>query len=540
MDALQVPKAGGGRLAGGRLAPVWAGSAILIIIAVAIVISSRQTEGRLVYSLDDPYIHMSMARNLVEGGAWGVNPGEFTGASSSPLWTLLVAGCFRVIGPRDSVPLVLNLLVGAVAMAGLWALLRRYIDDRRLAGLLLFAVAMALPMPMLVICGMEHTLEVALVFGFTLACLDALGAKEGAGWLIWGAVLAALLVGARFEGLFLVFSGCALLVFRGRWKPAVLWGACAWIPVGLYAVYSVRHGGAFFPNSVLLKGSDPSSLSLAGLVHFVVDGLRKVLFSASLGGLVVAAVGMLLWLRRGRDAGARDAKFLLWLFLMTALLHGQFAATGWSSRYEAYLIGLGAVAVCAAVTHALRTDGPHGLRYWAVWAAAAVAAVPLGGRGLFALRRDCIAPGNIYQQHCQMAFFVRDHYAGKAVAANDIGAITWYGGAHVIDLWGLANREVFQARRAGTYTTAVIRRVCDDAGVEVAVVYPDWFRDFGGLPPEWRKIGTWTIPHNIATAGPTVTFYSTGKGDPSEAARRLRESSKRLPPGVRWTVEGAD
>ena len=84
---------------------VWGSAAYLVATLVVLAIGLRRTDGRLVYVLDDPAIHLSVARALAEHGTWGVVPGQFESASSSPAWTVLLAGWLRVVpGPTPSPP----------------------------------------------------------------------------------------------------------------------------------------------------------------------------------------------------------------------------------------------------------------------------------------------------------------------------------------------------------------------------------------------------------------------------------------------------
>jgi hypothetical protein len=41
--------------------------------------------------LDDTWIHFTFARNLSQYGSFGLNPGEFSGGATSPLWVLILA-----------------------------------------------------------------------------------------------------------------------------------------------------------------------------------------------------------------------------------------------------------------------------------------------------------------------------------------------------------------------------------------------------------------------------------------------------------------
>ncbi len=86
------------------------------LICVTLVHSVSRNEGHLAYAVDDTYIHMAMSKNLARYGVWGVTRYEFSASSSSPLWTLLLAGVYRLLGVSDVAPLVLNILIGIIAL----------------------------------------------------------------------------------------------------------------------------------------------------------------------------------------------------------------------------------------------------------------------------------------------------------------------------------------------------------------------------------------------------------------------------------------
>ncbi len=66
-------------------------------------------DGKLMYALDDPYIHLSVSETIWNGG-YGVNPGEFSSPSSSILFPfLLTIGAFsRPV--HEYVPFILDLV----------------------------------------------------------------------------------------------------------------------------------------------------------------------------------------------------------------------------------------------------------------------------------------------------------------------------------------------------------------------------------------------------------------------------------------------
>ena len=73
---------------------------------------TARTDSVHVYLLDDPYIHMAVAKNLAQHGVWGPTRYAPGFASSSPLWVLLLAGSYLVVGVRDLIPFAFNVIFG--------------------------------------------------------------------------------------------------------------------------------------------------------------------------------------------------------------------------------------------------------------------------------------------------------------------------------------------------------------------------------------------------------------------------------------------
>ena len=69
--------------------------------------------GEYVYPIDDTYIHIAMAKCLAFDGTWGVEAGKTAFCSSSPLWTLLLAGLYRLFGVSETLPWFLTFGIDA-------------------------------------------------------------------------------------------------------------------------------------------------------------------------------------------------------------------------------------------------------------------------------------------------------------------------------------------------------------------------------------------------------------------------------------------
>lgn len=81
-----------------------------ITMSALLVVSMKQNQGHLVYALDDPDIHMAMAKNFAQHGVWGISRYEFSSSSSSLLWTLLLSAIYFILGANESSPFILNVI----------------------------------------------------------------------------------------------------------------------------------------------------------------------------------------------------------------------------------------------------------------------------------------------------------------------------------------------------------------------------------------------------------------------------------------------
>ena len=488
--------------------------------AVLVAWSLRHSGGHLVYALDDAYIHMAMARNLAEHGVFGVTRYGFTSSSSSPLWTLLLAGLFALIGARDWLPLALNVLVAAALLIVADRVLSAHAVAPRPRLLALLAVVFLTPLPALALVGQEHILHAALTLAFA-----GLLTSSGSGPALL--VLAPLLTAARYEGLFLVLVGCLVLAARRRLRFALVLGAASLLPPIAYGLVSLAHGWYPLPNPVLLKGALGEPLTgwrRLGLVPFLGGWSELARTPHLLALVVVAAIGLL---ARWRTPSSREGTLLL-LFLGPTLLHLQYARTGWFYRYEAYLVALGIVAIGVALHGVGGTVRPAWLPVLLVSAALLACAI----RGVRSYVETPGAVGNIYEQQIQMGRFLARFYAGQAVAANDIGAICYLADVRILDLWGLASREVAEAKLSGRYATRGIAELARARDVRVAVIYERWLEAAGGVPAEWVRAGRWRVARNVVLGDRTVAFYAVDPGEAAPLADHLRAFAPELPPGV--------
>jgi hypothetical protein len=479
-----------------------------------------KTGGAFVFPLDDVYVGMALAKNFALHGSWSPYGSTFQSVTSTPAFSLLLAGLYRITGPTVWGPLLLSFGFALVAILLACRMLCRVRPSARLAALL--GIVILTPLPVLGILGMEHTLHVALVFAFLQSAGDAIANRARPPWSLL--LVSAVMVMTRYEGLFMVaFAGLFFLLQRQVRATIVLWLAGT-APVLLYGLLSVLHGCYWLPHSISLKGYS----ARAGLSSVPTELGRHFLtcfYRAPHLGALLGAMAMLLILRPVRED--RQARAILGIVLGAIVLQLLLADVGSSYRYEAYLVAASIAAIACAI--GLVEPSRHKWVALGFSAFLALGSWKLMGRAYDADLSMPFRSAAVYFQQIQMARFLTLFEPGVAVAANDVGAINYFANIRCTDLAGLADKDIFWLRRRQVYSADALARVVSARHVKIAILYDSWFIDRHShkpmLPRSWIRVQTWITPYgDYFGSSNVVSFYAV---DPSEA-EHLKRSLERF------------
>jgi hypothetical protein len=523
-------------------------SLVLFWIVLTIVFSSiAKDNGNIVYTLDDPYIHMAMAKNFSEHGVWGVTSYEFSSASSAPLWTLLLSLVYSVFGVSDLTPYILNVLFGILLLFTAYFIMAKYSIKPLFILIALALIIFSMPLVPLIFSGQEHVMQVLIdllfvYFGALALSSQILTPKK----LIPLLLLAASASFARYEGLFLVFAVAIVFILQRRWRDAGLIGLAGLLPIFIYGMISLAQGWFFLPSSIVLKGYLPQVMDLNNIFQFFERRGHHIFSEHSITFLLIGSLIISL-ARFRKDNGLKEPEFINIIFVITAAFHILFGSFGWFFRYEAYLIPLGIVAITLGINTFLDTkkeplagttaespipDNTGIIKYAILVILLLVFLFPFFTRARNSLAVTPSATSNIHLQQYQMGLFLKKFYQGKTVAANDVGAINYLADIRCIDLYGIGTFQVANMQKMGKYNSYNLNTLVKMMNTSIAVVYDSWLIRAGGIPPEWIKCGEWKVRNRTVSAEDTVAFYAIIPAEYPALIRNLRAFSQELPQDI--------
>lgn len=509
--------------------PLWSAWAGLLLAVGAMLLSILAAcGGHLSYTLDDTYIHLSIARHLLEQGTWGVSYQEFVPAGSSPIYIFLLT----ITNATFYSPLIWNILSGIIII---------YLTDKALvrenagttfrllaAAWMIFAAPLHLMIPL----GMEATLFAAATLAFALHSAYALAANQP-GRAEWGSalLLSLLMCGLRFEGALVAGAVALGWLLRRRWGLALGILAAGALPALLHGAISMANGHHFLPNSVSLKAGF-TQLLLGATGEFIKTETKRFFENPFMLHLLLALAAAAAWsyhhTRRWTPVVILNA-----VLLLATLLHMLVADVSFY-RYEAHLIVAGFAAISLALAEQ-KPALPQGVVRLFVVVFVGIWVLPFMIRSVYYTLNHSLGAKNIYEQQYQMARFLQKYYPTGSVAANDIGAITYLNPQiRLLDMVGIGSTPIADSYvyREGEFQvpTETVQLLAQERGVQLAIVYEEWMGK--SIPKSWTKIATWTIPDNFICAEEQVMFYAAQSQEISPLLANLKAFESQLPAGV--------
>lgn len=497
---------------------------VLLFLALSLVlvlVSMQGTGGRLIYVLDDPYIHLAVAENILKGG-YGVNFPEVSSPSSSILYPFLLS-LTLFLGFGEWGPLLLGL--GATVLSILLVaplLFRTCVGTRPGAGVLFVVMPplflLALNAFVLPLTGMEHPLHVLAVVLILCGLVDYAETGKVSIGLGIGILLGPLI---RFEGFAFSVAAILALLFTPRWRAGLLIGVLLVALTVCYVLFAKWTGLPLLPSSVLVKSRvtstayDRSMVSALADVYFAV----RYALSSKAGALIAVGGSLLLPFCFSKTRYAVPA-IALCALLAAHLAFGNF---GWFGRYEIYAITGLCLGIAVYYGHFF-LNGTVAQRVLVIPCLLITIAVMEYVELTF---RVPAASRNIYEQQYQMHRFATEFFPER-VAVNDLGWVTYRNDLYVLDLWGLGSEDARRAVVTNGRNAEFMREITQRNDIVYAMIYDAWFED--GVPPEWCRIAQLDTIKVVADSG-EVAFYLLDPGREAEMRSALEAFSHALPNG---------
>lgn len=475
-------------------------SIALIISLLQLLYTFYKNHFVFAYGLDDTYIHLAIAKHFAEDGVWGVTQYGFTSATSSPIYTFLLAVIIKIIGDRVWIPLILNI----IAVISVFYISADYLyKSKRIIGdIFTLILTLITPIPFLIIAGMEHIFHILAVI-LLLRAVE----RENITHILLFSVLS---VAIRYESMFLV-AGLAFMYFYTEKKiklPALMLIG-GFIPVCIWGFISVRNGAFFFPNPLLMKSTLPS-LDIAGLKIFIAQVYEKLKLGMLLN-CMMAWLFVYIFAKKQENISINQLIIPIAL-LINILVHSVLAGNFIVSRYESYM-----VFAVLLFTLPYMVEKIIGMRSFIMSIAAIIVFYPFCVRLFAAIPLTNVCSKNIYEQQIQVARFLKENYPNGKVFAQDIGAIGYYTDVAMYDVMGLSTNEPIRYKRDIT----ALRKNLQAQPNTFAIFWDDARKE--GLP--WKYVGRWTISENMICAGKDVVFLAKDTTITLELERKLQNFS---------------
>lgn len=415
------------------------------------------------YPLDDAWIHQTYARNLALRGEWAFVPGQVSGGSTAPLWTVLLAPGHWL--PGESYRLWTFLLGGLSLGLLAWLsaeFVRRALPDHPWAAWA--AGGLVLAEWHLVWAGASG-METVLFSAVLMAALVLMWAEPGGVGPVAAGGLVGLAMWVRPDGLTLLpFVLAGQYLIHRQWRLLIVAGLAFGVLAAGYLGFNLVTAGEIWPTTFYAKQAEYAALrDLPLWTRAFQVGLAPLVGVVVLlaPGWVLAAVRKKwVWLLPLAWAGAYLGVFVL--RLPATYQHGRYQMPVIAMLLVTGVLGVAAVVLPNAPSAAQRimsrawllSTGALALAFFAIGANAFVTDTRF-------INEEMVAAARWLAENTQ---------SDDLIAVHDIGAVGFFAQREIVDLAGLVSPEVIPFITDGVALQAHI----EAQGADYLMTFPDW------------------------------------------------------------------
>lgn len=517
---------------------------LLLIILYLEIDILNYTHGILVYAIDDAYIHMSIAKNIILQHVWAPSGNELISASSSILYPIILAIFFKVFGLHESIPFFINLAVALMFLIVLQRWLKKNKVDSIWQVIILLLVLFITPIPAMVTIGMEHMLQILFSFLFICAFCEYISKNkyvdDRSSMMRRIYILGLLVTSIRYEGMFLIFVSCIIMLMQKDIKKACILAVAGFFPIVIFGIYSILNNCYFFPNSVLVKSTNiPFQFNWETIIAYASLYFSRLYIPitvyhntfSSIPILIIIIILPIVYLfsviyKLNNNSANRYMLIFIWV---TEILHLCFAKTGWFYRYEAYIISIGLIAILIELIQFYSLIGDKITKELSIAVVFLIFIfIPFFLRGFDSIFRNFGATKNIYDQNYQIGQFIHRYYDSTNIVINDLGATTFFSQGFKIDVLGLGNNEIARSIVNEGDVLNIVRDEVNKKNGKIAILSDAFPKEYYS---GWTKVATWHISDAYTAASLNIIFYAIDSTYIYGLRKNIEDFSSKLPLG---------
>lgn len=479
--------------------PLIIGISFLTILITIELISILILNGKLVYTLDDAYIHLALAENILSGH-YGVNLNEFSAPSSSIIWPFLITPISKIEYSLFFVNFIAAIFTVICYFKIINISFKNYSIENKnsLLSIILILLIILTNLTGLVYTGMEHSLQVLLVAIIGYGIIYEIEQGSVKNWFLLAIIFAPLV---RFENLSVSTAAIGYLLINKKFKQVLYTTVSLSISLIGFSLFLVYLGLDPFPTSVVAKSS---VVATGGKFYSIALNIFNNLKSIQGIALIIVVIALLVYLKSSDDFKRSAFAFITIIAISMHFIAGRY---GWYNRYEIYILCFSFLSffyLYGSIIAFWLNNRSKNFNSVKFVIGLVIFTSFFGYSYLFGLFTIPIASNNIYQQQYQMHRFVQQYYK-KPIAVNDLGFVSYKNTDYVLDLYGLASKDVLNYRSKKDQNENWMVVLSEKYNVEFAMIYSDWFAN---IPEHWIKIGELRLSRKkITPAKNSVDFY---------------------------------